>query len=164
LKKAEVDEFTTHADCGAFKAAYPGESDSNRSCREWGEVQADKLGIKFRFIEKESICRPDGFHSAVAAYYDGSGGFSLLEGLPRGFVVSRKAFSTGPSDLAFYLKIAFGSHGFGELFTPQSPFHVVVLGHPTDATVPMSLLKKEAEAASQPYGSRVKLESVLAVV
>jgi len=158
LAAAGVTELTTHDGCGAFGIAFPNETDVNRACKRWGAVEARRLGLSHRHITAQEMDRPARSHIATAIYYDATGTFNRIAGLPKGFVVSRKSFSSGPGDLALCLKIAFGDLGFGKLFTNVSPLNIILLPHPSDRNLSLGVLEKEAQTVAVPYGRRVRID------
>lgn len=160
VQNAGIEEFTTHDNCGAFALAFPGESSPNRACREWGQREAELLELPFRHISASEMDRPEYLHTATTIYYDGTGAFNRIVGLPKGFVVSRRYFSTAMQDLELCLKIAFGAHGFGDRFTSRDPLCVIPLAHPTDSTWSLKVLEREVYDVISPFGRRVKASSV----
>jgi hypothetical protein len=76
--------------------------------------------------------RPVEFHNARVVYYDGVGGFNPNKeiGLPMGFVIERAFLPIEyvAEELKVAVNIAFGHHGFGELFTAEHPFVIIALG------------------------------------
>lgn len=157
---AGIDELTTHDSCGAYMLWFPGDPEPNRGAREWGQKTAALLGLPHRHITAAEMDRPSHLHTAIAVYYDGTGQFNRIAGLPVGFVVSRKHFSTAQQDLALCLQIAFGDQGFGNLFTPQIPLYVIPLAHPCDPALSLKVLEGEVRDVIGPYGSRVKMSGV----
>jgi hypothetical protein len=160
IRNAGVEEFTTHDYCRAFVSAFPGETNPNRACREWGESEASALGIPFRHIATSELNRPEDLHIATAIYYDGTGTFTRINGLPMGFVVSRKHFKAAQRDLGLCLEIAFGAQGFGNRFTPHRPLHVIPLAHPIDTALSLKVLEPEVREVIAPFGRRVRLSGV----
>jgi hypothetical protein len=160
VRNAGVEEFTTHDNCGAFAIAFPYDRNPNRACCEWGQREAALLELPFRHIPASGMDRPAHLHTATVIYYDATGVFNRIPGLPTGFVVSRKHFNTAPKDLALCLDIAFGPHGFGDRFTPRYPLHVIPLAHPTDMSLSLAVLQREVGQAIAQYGRRVRLSGV----
>jgi hypothetical protein len=157
---AGIQELTTHDNCGAFKLMFPDDPNPNRSAVEWGKETAALLGLPHRHIPAAAMNRPAYLHPAVAIYYDGAGVFNRIPGLPMGFVVSRKHFSSAPDDLALCLQIAFGQHGFGDLFTPRNPMCVIPLEHPEDVSLSLKVLEREVREVAAPFGRRVRISGV----
>ncbi len=154
---AGIEELTSHDNCGAYRMKFPGDQNPNRGAEEWGRRTASLLGIKHRHITAAGMDRPVSLHAATCVYYDGTGSFNRIPGLPSGFVVSRRFSPTGLQDLQRYLSIAFGEHGLGDRLTPRQPFHVIVLPHPTDLGLSHKVLSREAVQAVVPYGRRVRV-------
>ena len=157
LLKAGIREITTHDGCGAFALGFPNEIDPNNASVAWGKRVAEQLGLSHRHITADEMDRPRDLHTAVAVYYDGTGNFNRVEGLPRGFVVSRRRFDSGPEDLQLCLKIALGGHGFGELFSEETPLSVVLLEDPKNPAFSLDVLREEAGRIVSPFGNRVKV-------
>lgn len=160
LQSAGAEELTTHDNCGAFAVRFPGVSDPNRSVVEWGEATAATLGLPHRHIAASEMDRPEHLHTAEAIYYDGTGVFNRVPGLPRGFVVSRAHFQSAKNDLSLCLQIAFGPHGQGNLFTTSNPLLVIPLAHPTDGRLSLEILEGEVKEAARPFGGRVRISGV----
>jgi hypothetical protein len=160
IRSAGIEEFTTHDNCGAFALAFPGESNPSRACREWGQREAALLELPFRHISAPEMDRPEHLHTATTIYYDGTGMFNRIAGLPKGFVVSRKYFNTATQDLDLCLKIAFGTQGFGDRFTAHDPLYVIPLAHPIDNSLSLKVLEREVHDVISPFGRRVKISGV----
>ena len=160
LKAAGAEELTTHDNCGAFAVRFPGLADPNSSAVEWGAATAAVLGLPHRHITAGEMDRPEHLHTAEAIYYDGTGVFNRVPGLPRGFVVSRALFQSAKNDLALCLQIAFGAHGLGKQFTAGNPLLLVPLAHPTDQRFSLEALESEAREAARPFGGRVRISGV----
>lgn len=104
---------------------------------------SDELGKKFAqdvvetlksqgydvIYEHTPAVEMDEFHNERVVYLDGTDSISL-EGadLPRGFILSGFGFSEGETaeELKALCGIALGDHGFGERFTKENPFRVIV--------------------------------------
>jgi hypothetical protein len=157
---AEITELTTHDNCGAYALKFPNDRDANLGTFLWGQATAKLLGLPHRHIKAEDMVRLDCLHNAAVVYYDGTGSFNCIAGLPCGFVVSRKYFSSAQEDLELCIKIAFGHHGCGDLFTPQRPLRVVVLSHPTDPKLSELKLRREVAEVIELFGPRVKMVTV----
>lgn len=166
-KKAQVSGIFSHAECGAAriyaKRENLDEEESDEFGIEWAKTIALKLKVPYKgHIEIEKMARPSGLHTAVAAYYDGTGQFdnSKIASLPKGFVIDRKYLDLdyGKTELKTAIEIAFGSHGFGNKFSEEMPFSVVVLAK--DAETEKNLVA-EAKDVVKEFGERVKVHSVL---
>jgi len=141
-----VTDISSHGGCGAAGIAYkrdfpdaePRENLAEKieNCaKEW----SDKLASKIRelnhpaertHILAEDMERPVEFHNARVAYFDGVGGFNPSKevGLPMGFVIERAYLPPeyAAEELRVAVNIAFGHHGFGEMFTSAEPFVIIV--------------------------------------
>ncbi|OQA04895.1 MAG: hypothetical protein BWY68_00072 [bacterium ADurb.Bin400] len=167
--QAGVTGVYSHDECGAAKLYAVNEKldpeFSDEFGIEWAKMLAENLGVPYKgHIGINAMARPSGFHTARVSYYDGTGQFdgAKLNELPNGFVINRKYLDPdyAQKELAVSLSIAFGNHGFGHKFTPSTPFLILIF-----ATNPEELLvlTAEAKAAAAEYGSRVKIEGMLAV-
>ena len=140
--------------------AFPNETNPNQACQEWGRREADALGLPYRHINVGELDRPPELHTALVAYYDGTGVFNRIPGLPRGFVISRKHFSTAKEDLELRLMNIFRNFGFGKLFTRENPLYLIALAHPTDPSLSAKILEAEARHAAAGYGAPVRVEAI----
>ncbi len=166
-KKANVSGVYSHAECGAAriyaKRENLDEEESDEFGIEWAKTLAEKLKVPYKgHIEIEKMVRPSGLHTAVAAYYDGTGKFdnSKIAGLPKGFVINRKYLDSdyGKTELKTAIEIAFGSHGFSEKFNQETPFSVIVLGSEKET---LDTEAAEAREVAASFGERVLIHSVL---
>jgi hypothetical protein len=160
LQAARAEELTTHDNCGAFAIRFPDEPDPNRSAAQWGKRTAAALGLPHRHIAASTMDRPAHTHNAEAIYYDGTGVFNRVAGLPTGFVVSRAHFRSAPGDLSLCLRIAFGPHGLRDRFSSANPLLLIPLAHPSDPSLSLEVLEREAHEAAREFGSKVKIDGV----
>lgn len=135
LKKAGVKEVTSHEGCGAA-ALYKEkmgiiDKSVDEVAQEGARRIAEELGVPYKGHITE-LARPKEFHNARVVYVDGTGSFnpSVVEGLPAGFVVSRKFMTPeqAKTEIAIAMSIAFGDHGFGKKFSEKEPLVVVAIG------------------------------------
>ena len=135
LKRAGVREVTSHAGCGAAVLYREKMGITNKSvdevAQEGARRIAEELGVPYRGHITE-LTRPKEFHNARVIYFDGTGSFNPapVEGLPAGFVVSRKFMTPeqARAEVGIALSIAFGDHGFGKKFSVSEPLVVVTVG------------------------------------
>jgi hypothetical protein len=168
FKEAGVTGVTSHEGCGAAKLyAIEKELDPEKA-DEYGEQWAKELAIALNVpyeghMTSEQMARPESFHIARVAYYDGTGKFdySATEGLPPGFIISRKFIgeTEAEKEIGIAESIAMGDHGFGDLITEENPFLIVVIG---DSEASTAKLKQEIENISHNYGKRIKVDSFVA--
>jgi len=151
VREAKIEIFTTHDNCGAYALANPAAPDKNAACKAWGEQEAARLGLPHRHITVDQMDRPKQMHNAVAIYYDGTGRFNRIPGLPSGFVISRKYFVDATKDLELCVKIAFGEHGFGKRFELSAPLNIVVIADPSDSQLRLKTLFEEAETVAKKF-------------
>lgn len=135
LKRAGVKEVTSHAGCGAAalyreKMGFTDKS-VDEVAQEGAQKIAEELGVPYKGHLTELV-RPKGLHNARVVYFDGTGSFnpSAVDGLPAGFVVSRKFMTPEQAreEAGIALSIAFGDHGFGKKFSDGEPLVVVTIG------------------------------------
>jgi hypothetical protein len=157
-----VSDVTSHGGCGAAGLAYRRDfpdADSHENLAEkienYAKAWSDKLAEKIQelghpaervHIVAEDMVRPVEFHNARVVYFDGIGGFNPNKeiGLPMGFVIERAYLPAEytAEELKVAVNIAFGKHGFGELFTIDQPFVVVAMAKDENE---LAKLKSEAE-------------------
>jgi len=112
-------------------------------------------------LYKIELRRPEGLHIARAIYYDGTGSFdpSVINGLPTGFVISRRYLEADYAlrEVTMALDIAFGAYGFGEWFTRTTPLWLVVLG---SQSLPAAKLIRELEPLIENRVGGVKINEL----
>ena len=113
--------------------------------QEEARKMADELGVPYKgHITK--LTRPANLHNARVVYVDGTGSFnpSTVEGLPPGFVISRRFMTPqqARTETSIAMSIAFGDHGFGRKFSPQEPLMLIAVG---GDTVTAQQLQEELE-------------------
>ena len=159
-----VTNITSHGGCGAaglaFKRDFPEadlhDPDLAQKIEDYAKAWSDKLADKIRelgvsaertHVLAEDMERPVEFHNARVVYFDAIGGFNPNKeiGLPMGFVIERKYFPADYTavELKVAADIAFGHHGFGELFTMDNPFVLIAMASTADEA---DSLKKEMSA------------------
>lgn len=170
-KKANGSEATSHKLCGAALLAYlkehglpadsiiPQEVIDTYADTKAREVAKD-LGIPYKGQLEVS---PTGHHIAVVVYYTAADfDPSNVKELPAGFVINRNYTPKNAAlkELDIALSIAFGAHGFGNLFTDKTPFYVIAIGK--NGTMSVEDLKAEARDIVEKYGKRVVLDGFAA--
>jgi len=166
-RKAGVTKVTAHAGCGAAvlycRREGLDESKADEYARDWAKDIADALGVPYEYIGFEEMKGPAEFHIARTAYYDETASFNTdkVDGIPPGFVISRGNQSKDDSlaELGVSLSIAFGDHGYGELFTEDDPFVIVAIGkseHDLAETL------REIKELTHPYGEKVQVDGFVA--
>lgn len=151
LKHAGVMEVKSHTGCGAaalFREQY-GMTDKtiDEVAIEQAKKIAEELGVKYGGHITE-LKRPK-FHNAQVVYVDGTGRFnpSKAEGLPQGFVVSRRYMTTDQSlsETELASKIAFGDHGFGKKFDASHPLTIVAVGEADEEKFSVDVIALELQ-------------------
>jgi hypothetical protein len=158
-----IKDVTSHSGCGAVGLAYkrdfpdgnPTAKDLEDFGKKWTEKVVAEMGRMGKeanadHISAEEMERPAEFHNARVVYFDGKGGFNPNKkvGLPMGFVISRRHVPDmyAAEELKVAVSIAFGKHGFGNLFTKEDPFVIVPLANSAEE---LASLKNEIEQALQ---------------
>ncbi len=134
LRQKGIKKVTLHDDCGALGvyAKQKGISldRAKADAFAWADELARLLGGK---EETKTLSVDLNFHPETCAYLSFTDNFSLKEApdFPVGFEISTAPVSTedfiGQVELS--LTIAFGDHGFGDSFTKDTPFSLVVVAN-----------------------------------
>lgn len=164
LKKQNIRYVYPHKECGAADrfAQDVGEQEKGEF---YSKLWASKLAALIKG-EMRGIApvEPKGFHDERALYVDltPDGRFNPDEAprvFPKGFHASVNYLDPEQAayEVGVYLGIAFGNHGFGELFTEQNPFIVYVAAYSeaeaiTKGRAFLSVLRR--------YGSRVVFKTI----
>lgn len=147
-----IKDVTSHGSCGAaglaYKRDYPKADPKivtaevlDNYAKDWSrkvKEEMNRLGSESenRHIAADDMERPADFHTARLVYFDGVGGFnpSIEIGLPMGFVISRHYVPQdyAAEELKVAVAIAFGHHGFENLFSQEWPLVVVVFAGNVD--------------------------------
>lgn len=143
LRQQNIDEVSSHDNCGAAKEAYyrahglsesatVEQADIDAFAEAWATDVARRAGLTATHQRAVELHRPADRHDAVAIYLDGTGETfrqQVLDG-PKGFVVSTKGISSHDvmGTVDFVHAIARGDHGFGERFTADHPMRIILLG------------------------------------
>jgi len=158
VREMDASGVSWHRGCGAVANFVKAHNEVKDDVDEVAERFARELAVKVTLpCREQMLMRPEGIHIARAAYYDGAGQFdpSRVEGLPSGFVISRrylgKTYALKEAEMA--VGIALGHHGFGELFTSKQPFLLVAVGGDSG-------LERELTEVAKPYGRRVTVVSL----
>ena len=130
VKRANIDKVTWHEECGAVGLALkkrgekPSPDEVDQEARGFAEKLAKEAGIE---VGEESMAGVTSFHAARAIYFDNTGEFNPTEELPAGFVISRKFLDKdyAAEELKIAVSIAFGDHGFAELYSVEQPLLVI---------------------------------------
>ncbi len=153
LKKSGVESVTSHEGCGAA-ALYKeqkGITDKTVSevAIEGAKKLAEELGVPYSG-HIEELTRPMGHHTARVVYVDGTGHFnpSKVDGIPQGFVISRKLMTPEQSalEVSIALQIAFGDHGLGNKINQSEPLMVIVIGNSEDSEFSAQGLQAEIDS------------------
>lgn len=168
---ANISGTTSHKGCGAARLAYLMEMGLQQNAEinqeiidnyadEKAKALAKLLGVKYK---GQLDVVPATHHIAVAAYYAATDfDPSKTQELPTGFVINRNYTPKNAAlkELDIALSIAFGAHGFGNLFTKEHPFYVIAIGNNGSQSV--ESLKAEVRGVVEKYGNRVMLDGFAA--
>jgi len=153
--------LTSHGDCGAWVLSGKNQEEGEQFYNNLRDIIYQKVKeadlpveVVLENIPKDDcnkegkgLCFP---HIERAAYYASVSSFNpqAVVGLPAGFVISREYFEPdyAMANVAIAIKIAFGSHGFGEKFSDEQPFLLVAVA---DSKEKMEESKKELERAKK---------------
>ncbi|OIO07279.1 hypothetical protein CO115_01000 [Candidatus Falkowbacteria bacterium CG_4_9_14_3_um_filter_36_9] len=135
-------EITSHEGCAAAKIAL---DELKKFGKLKGDITPDEFGQKYArdlvgslnkiYSDTEFIYRHirademEKLHCERVLYYDGTRKFKKIEGLPDGFIFTDMEIEPEESigELIALSDVAL-SHGFGERFTNDNPFRIIVLG------------------------------------
>jgi len=171
FEKAKPDAISDHQNCGAAGVYVRRLMDERGlSLQEaqdvmenWAKGKAAQEGLPYINIPEERMSRPK-YHDAQVCYYDGTGRFNYLgvEGLPKGFIISRKYLTKelALKECVLVLSIAFGDHGLGPVvLTNENPFWLVAIG---DSEKELRILKKELRGLEHGFDNNVVADGFVA--
>lgn len=181
FKDANLDGIFSHEECGAAKLVYEIFSDEFKAQLKkdhgiktsdgfgdyFAEELAKEMGKEYKgCIGIDEMARPSGAHVTRFTYIDGTGKFNpaAVEGLPQGFVISRKylgAEQTGV-EASVSINISTGNHGFGERITSEQPHVLVAVGNQNDSKLSTKALMKELQPLANIYNGRVIVDGFTA--
>ncbi len=169
--RGKVSGVYSHEGCGAVKLFMEKTKntakDADNVADQEAKKLADKLGVPYLGrIGAAQMTRPGDLHTARAIYYDGTGKFdpTAVPGLPQGFVHNRKVISDieyAKTEVEVAIEIAFGSHGFAEMFTPRSPFYIVAVSGLDPDSVPARNLAAELNDVAGSFDN-IEIQTVYA--
>lgn len=146
LRQQDVQEVTSHDNCGAAGIAYRRErglpadadvaqADIDAFAADWSKRLADRLGARYRNIAASDMTRPPDFHNAAVVYIDSVGSFrpDRVPTLPQGFVITANLMDQQNilSESSLAANVALGDHGYGDRFTADAPLRIVMVGEAT---------------------------------
>jgi flagellar FliL protein len=159
--KGKIGGIYTHDGCGAAKLYCEQQKiktdDPDAVADDRAKKLAEKLGVPFLGrIKAAQMSRPADMHDARALYYDGTGNLdpAQVPGMPKGFMVTRRYISDvnyAKAEVDVAIGIAMGDHGFGKLFTNQSPFYLVGVTGLDKDSIPAQALANELKAVAEPF-------------
>ena len=151
LRTMKLSAIYSHENCGAaaLVAKLRGEDphDGDRLGKAWAEYAAEALGIRYG---GHLPVEPKRLHPERAIYIDGTGIFNISATSLRipGFFVSHRYHQSplnAMREVGLGITIALSDRGFGPRFTPDSPFILLIIGHPTEDRFSSTTIRKEVE-------------------
>lgn len=168
---AHPDAISDHQNCGAagvyvrrlMEQKGLSSQEAQGIMENWARNKASQKGLPYINIPAEKMNRPK-YHDAQVCYYDGTGQFNYLgiEGLPKGFIISRKYLTKelALKECLLMLSIAFGDHGLGAvILTNENPFWLVAIGEDEKE---LGVLKKELKGLARGFDNNVVVDGFVA--
>lgn len=164
--KLKIETIYWHRGCGAAKKYVEQHgydpADADLYAEAYVEKVAGLLGIDYG---ERTLERPQLHIARIAYVSELPGGFDFRAGasdgrsiLPPGFIIEPKNHptqNTALEEVKIALDIAFGSHGFADRFTPESPFIICpVRPHNKQPYMPIGSIS----SVIKPYGNRVRID------
>ncbi len=138
LQETGVTKLISHENCGAVEKAYKGLSFEKQAmyasaeayAKFWTKKKAEQYGLEYRHIDASEFCAP--VHHERGIIIDTTLEFytSLFKGMPNMFVSNSSMFASDKyisNETAILTSIAFSDHGFGNFFTKEEPFYIIVI-------------------------------------
>lgn len=169
--KGKIKEVTTHSDCGAaalkFNSLKPEEVPAGVGTADeygtWcGKKLAEDLGAQHSFLERKDMASE--YHNETALVIDQTGKFDStnLDGFPEHFVCTGAGlgFSEGymQSEAETLAVIAMGHHGFGDRFSANDPFYIIVSA---ENQKELDRWQEVAKKAAARFGDRVSVKGFI---
>jgi hypothetical protein len=169
-------EIVSHGGCGGAKAVCEmlkkaGKLNSDYDSDQFGVEFAKKLfeEAQKRFPEIKFVCRHldasdmDELHGERAIYFDSTGKINIdaVAELPEGYIFTdmpKISDDVTEKELSALCSIALSDHGFGERFTINNPFRIIISGHNTEV---VERQKEIAKKVAEQFVGRVKVESFI---
>jgi len=132
LKKYNVDEITSHDDCGAARlysiSKWLDESKSDEYAKEFSKELAKISNLPYRHIIVENA------HAARCVYVDFTNRFNpkWIHWLPKGFEITARWLPLMHiiDEIEVAYTIATGSHWFGDRIDPNNQFYIFIVWTP----------------------------------
>ncbi len=162
--------ITSHDECSAAKLFAQIHdlklSEADAYAGELLENVARQLKVGYKHIPIGEMKRPPDLHTARIIYYAGTDAFDPTKAIdmPNGFVISRAHMDAenAQKEAGIAADIAFGDHGFGDLFTGDTPLHIVAIGKPNSQEFSAKNLTGELKPIKSKYGDRVIIDGFTA--
>lgn len=169
LKARGITKVYLHEGCGAVRGVYAGAKNISAEQAEaealaWAKELETELGGDGT-IETLPVV-PREFHNAQCAYIAFTENFNVQaagDTLPPGFVISGTAVGIEhvAAQASVAVSIAFGSHGFGDRFTRENPFVIVIVAN-NESDVARITENPVLQGLVAENNGRVKLDSFIA--
>ncbi|MDQ7023857.1 MAG: hypothetical protein Q9M97_10340 [Candidatus Gracilibacteria bacterium] len=132
MKDFDVDEVTSHDDCGAAKLYASNKnldiSKSDEYAKEFSKELAEKAGLPYRHIIVENP------HAARCIYIDFTNMFNPkgIHGLPKGFEITARGLPLKHiiDEIEVAYTVSTGEDLFGDRINENSQFYIFVVGTP----------------------------------
>jgi hypothetical protein len=165
--KGKIKELTAHDDCGAAKSKFaslkPEEIPAGiTTADEYGaycaKENASKLGAQYKYLPKDKLA--NSYHNEVALSLDQTAEFDSthLESFPAHFVCTGAGLGFSEAYMKIEIKTLTGiafHHGFGERFTNENPFYVIVAANNSGE---LAHWEKVAQEAVTSFGDKVQIK------
>lgn len=151
LRAMKLSTIYSHENCGAaaLVAKLRGKDphDGDTLGKEWALHAAQTLGIRYG---GHLPVEPKRLHPERAIFIDGTGRFNIsaTDSYVPGFFVSYRYHQVPNNalrEIGLGITIAFSSRGFEHRFSPNAPFLLFIVGHPTELQFDAQTIRKEVE-------------------
>ena len=150
--RGKIKKVTSHEECGAagiaFREQQVGIGTPDGLGMDFAKWLAKQLGAEYEHITMGKMRST--FHDERAICFDGTGKFNpaVLGAMPGHFVSSGYGFDLGEEymkkELDTLTGIALGDHGFGNKFTSDDKFYIIVSAKDSAQLAEMTAIAEEA--------------------
>lgn len=168
-EKGRIKKVNSHTNCGAAAKKFELMMKNGEKLPK-GVETADQLGewhakeLARMLGAEHGHIKVDGLHNGRAIYFDYTGKYdkSVLKEMPNGFIASAPSFNLSADYCKEELSILSGialEHGFGEKFTSESPFYIIIIAENGEQ---LNEGKQLAELAAEKFDGRVVVDGFIA--
>lgn len=164
--RGKIKKVTSHEDCGAANKAFKEQKIMTGTAdglgMDFAKWLAKQLGATYEHLTMQEM-RSD-FHNERAICFDGTGKFNpaILSEMPGHFVCSGYGFGLSEeymqAELETLAGIALGNHGFGNKFTAEDPFYIIISAKDDAQLKTMELVAKKV---ADKFENRVKVRGFI---